>query len=362
MTEPHSPHTWHNRLRHTALRGLITCGLAVLLYLAQGLSPDGADGWYLAELVESPHDGFYYRSILTVELHRLVYRCVQSLAFTGWDAIALSSSIAGAIAIQALWMLRASPLFLAINILSGSFLVFVGHVENYAWVNAFFILSFCGIQRWLEHGRRVWPAMVCFMLAILSHMLALFYIPAFAYLLWKRRDFHPLEILLPALTLVVILTLAPFYGQLLGTDNGLERFVPWFHTWSKNHFFTFFSAAHLKMLAYFHQRAAIGGIFSIDLVSSNLQNLWYSDTLYLGIPIELPLLLFLAKRIQTLLHRFFLVALGCGLLWTTLWHPDWGPLDWDLFSQFAIPLHILLGYLVTHERTARQEHTDHPQP
>lgn len=331
------------------LRTLVTLGLTFFLFSLREFCPVGADGWYLAELVATGSDGFFYRSLLTVELHRWVYRVVQPWGLDSWNAIALSSALAGALAVQTLWALRRDGWFLALNIGTGAFLVFVGHVENYAWVNTFLLLSFYYAKAWIEGRWRAWPVALFYVLASLAHMLAVFYLPAFVYLFWRKRDYHPLELVLPALLFSLVLSLAPLFGTLLGTDNGLERLVPWFTTWAKNHYFTFASAAHLKMLAYFHQRAAYFGCLSLPFPIAGLETVWYDPVLYLGVPLELPLLVFLRRRIQGLYLRFLLVASLCGLAWTTIWHPDWGPMDWDLFSQFAIPLHLLLGLVLRPE-------------
>jgi len=339
-----------------ALRILCTLLLSVFLFSLRGLCPVGADGWYLSDLVAASPDGLFYRSLLTVELHRLVYWLARPWGIDSWTAIALSSSLAGGIALQALWAIRQDGIFLALNALTGAFLVFVGHVENYAWVNAFLLLSFYFAKRWLADEGRAWPMALCYALSCLSHMLAVFYAPAYVYILWKKRNYNPLELIVPALVFSGVIAVAPLFGTLLGTDNGLERLVPWFHIWSKNQFFTFGSRAHLKMLAYFHQRAAYLGLFHFTPASGHWDTLWYDKTLYLGIPLELPLLFFLRRRIEGVFLQFLLISTVCGLSWTTLWHPDWGPLDWDLFSQFAIPLHVLLGLLLRPETKETVSH------
>lgn len=315
--------------------------LAVGLFTIRFLVPEsiennylvGADGWFISEnLVEQNPFPLYYRSLLTVLIHKGVYLLLQPFGVSGWYAVSFSSSLAGGIAIVALWNLRRHWMFIAINVLSGSFIVMIGHVENYSWVNAFLILSYWGIQRWLENKSPLWIAMLFFILACVSHMLALFYVPAFIYIVWTRRSFHPYEILVPLLMVLIPFLALNLCFQMLGTDIGLERLVPWFSRWAKNHHFTFASKEHLLILAYFHWRAS-----------------------WLGIPLELPALLWLRKRIQTPFEKFMLVNVVCGVVWTTLWHPDWGRLDWDLFSQFGVPTHILIGYLVTQPWPACKE-------
>jgi len=302
----------------------VTAALTFLLYSLKWIPPVGADGWFMESLITGKGLPMYYRSILTVWIHKWMFLFLHPCGVSGWNAMAASSSLAGAIALQALWEMRKSWLFLAVNVFCGSFLVFIGHVENYAWVNAFLLLVIWRTQCWLEGKGRAWPIGVFFALACLSHMLALFYVPAMAYLFWKNRDYNPLEILLPLLAFISLTVGLTLSCQMLGTDNGLERLVPLFHKTPNHHRFLFFDWAHFKMLASFHQRAA-----------------------FLGIPIELPLLFLLRKRIDSLYLRFLFVCVLCGLGWTTIWHPDWGGNDWDLFSQFAIPLHVLVGFLLT---------------
>lgn len=309
---------------------VITLGLAVLLFTIRWFIPEsinrhfwGADGWFMADLVESTPFPLYYRSLLTLWIHKAVYILLSPWGASGWVAIAASSSLAGAVALQALWRINPDPAFMAINILCGSFLVFVGHVENYAWINAFLILSFESVLHWLRGNAKAWPAFTFLILAILSHMLALFYIPAYGYLLWKHRRFDPFEILIPVVAFSTLVAMLGLCFPMMGTDIGLERLVPIGHVWAKNQFFPLLSSPHLAMLLYFHWRAA-----------------------FLGIPLEIPLLILLVRRIDTVYLRFMLACTFCGLFWTTIWHPDWGRLDWDLFGQFGISLHLLLGLVL----------------
>lgn len=308
---------WGGRLLATVL-------LAAVFYQIGGWLPRGADAPYMARLVEDNAWPLYYRSLLTLWIHRMVYLAASPFGFNGWQAISLSSALAGAAAVQVLWAMRPRAGFLLINVLSGSFLVMMGHVENYAWVNCFLLTSFYWVERWLGDEATLWPVMMAWMLAAFSHLLALFYLPAylFAWARYKRDGTTPL--LTALLGLAAGLILVTLTGKVGGTELGMERLVPLWSTWSPNHYFTLFSPEHWAMLYYFHQRAA-----------------------FLGIPVELPFLfLVLRSRIQQPYDQFLLAAAICGLAWTTVWHPDWGPMDWDLFSQFGIPLHVLIGVLL----------------
>lgn len=329
---------------YTKRLGIFIVG-SMACYLLRVLPPPGADGYFISNLIENAPFPIYYRSVFTVLIHKLCYAVLSPFGWNGWDAMTVSSSLAGGAACVGLLMLSKHPLFLVLNILSGSFLVFFGHAENYAWVNAFLILSYVYFYQWIHGKSSLVYGIIYFALACISHILAVFYIPALVYALWIKRDYHPLEWLLPLLSYLAILLLLPLFFTVLGTDNGLERLVPLFQTWSPNQFFTFFSIEHLNILAYFHYRASWLGIIPIPYTQ------WY-----LGLPIELPLLLIFRERINTLFLKFMLIHVLCGLAWTTVWHPDWGYNDWDLFSQFGIPLNVLLGLLFVqkknHEKTA----------
>ncbi len=311
-------------LKTIPIRILVTLLLTVVLFSLRFLTPVGADGWFMANLVESGSWQFYYRSILTVVIHNFIYTILHPFGINGWNAIAISSSLAGAVAIQTLFTMKRDPIFLAVNILAGSFLVFAGHVENYAWVNTFLLLCFLQVKYNLENRGSLWLSITFYLLACLSHMLAIFYAPAILYFVWRKKEINPLEILIPVIAFTSTIVILCLGFTMLGTDIGTERLVPFFEKTAKNHHFTFFSWAHLEILFYFHRHAA-----------------------FLGIPLELPLLFFFRKYIQTDYDKFLLLCVLCGLFWTTIWHPDWGRHDWDLFSQFGIPLHVLLGCILS---------------
>lgn len=314
--------------------GSLTC------FMLRGLPPPGADGYFISNLIETSEFPVYYRSVLTVLIHKMCYTVLSPLGWNGWDAMMVSCSMAGGVAVLGLSLLSSHPLFWVVNVLSGSFLVFYGHAENYAWVNAFLIWSYVYFYRWINGQSILVFGIIFFAMACLSHKLAVFYIPAVLYVLWVKRDYHPLEWLVPLLGFLAVLLSLPLFFTVLGTDNGMERLVPVFKSWSPNHHFTFFSAAHLNILAYFHYRASWLGIFPVPFTE------WY-----LGLPVELPLVWLLRKQINTLFFKWMAVQVVCGLVWTSVWHPDWGYNDWDLFSQFGIPLHVLLGLLLTQKIT-----------
>lgn len=321
-----------------ALRLLLTAALTALLFSLRGLPLPGADRWYMSQFVENNAFPLFYRSLLTLWMHRLAYVIGHPFGLDGWNAMALSSSLAGALALQIIWAIRPGPAFLALNVLCGSFLVFAGHVENYAWVNLFLLAAFWALLNWHESRWPLWPAMAFYIAACLSHMLAIFYAPAMIYALRGQRRFNPLEALVPLLAFVFVVVGLSFSGRLHGTEAGLDRLMPLWEPWAPNHYpgLTLFSWEHLKMLAYFHYHAAY---FAWPIQ-------WGDSVWTFALPIELPMLFLLRKRIDSHYLKTLTLAVFCGLAWTTLWHPDWGIEDWDLFSQFAVPLHLLLAFLI----------------
>ncbi len=310
-------------LKRTPLTLFLT---AILFQLGQfeWLLPYTGDGHYTEELALKGWVVLMH-SPLTTMIHKIFCTLLEPFGIRAWYAISISSAFAGALALQVLFVIRSHPVFLIVNIFSGSFLVFVGEVESYAWINLFLLLSFLGIERFLQNRWRLWPAAVFFFLACLFHMLAIFYLPAFFWLIRRRQDFHPLEFLVPMLTFFIAVVSLNFLLQSEGLDMDLGRLVPLFQINRKGQHFTLFSLAHLELLAYFHWKGSF------------LQQ----------IPLELPLLILMRKRIDTEFKRCLLLCCIIGVGWTTIWHPDLGRLDWDLFSQMFIPIHLLLGILLT---------------
>ena len=330
-------------------RAALTLFLAVVLFQLRWLPLLGADGPYMVSYVETDAFPLFYRSLLTLWIHRAVYVAFSPLGFDGWSAISFSSAIAGAGAVQVLWAMKPDLRFLALNVFCGSFMVFVGHVENYAWVNFFLLASMLGFKRWVDDQAPAWPAMTCFALACLSHMLALFYVPAIVYAFYRKRRFQPLEVMLPILAFLFVIIVCSLTFQLHGTEIGLDRLMPIVSPWAPNHFegLTLFSWEHIKLLAFFHYHAAY---FAVPIHYG--PHVW-EDAWVVGAPVELLLLFLLRNRIDAPFLRFLLACVACGLFWTMIWHPDWGPHDWDLFSQFAVPLHVLVGLLILKEKPCK---------
>ncbi|RJP35349.1 MAG: hypothetical protein C4527_00770 [Candidatus Omnitrophota bacterium] len=303
-------------------RFILTLVFTVVLYRLGQYLPYIGDGAYVEQMAEMDWVVLMH-SVLTSLMHKLVYTILRPFGWNAWDSVSVSSSIAGALAIQVLFAIRRNPIFLIVNIFSGSFLVFIGEVENYAWVNLFLLSTFWAIERYLQGKAPLWPATVFFFLAALFHFLALFYLPAIFWVMVQRPNFKAYEFVAPFFLFLSLLMGILFCFASEGLDLDSGRLVPLFQIRRKGQFFTFFSWEHWKLLAYFHYNAA-----------------------FMRFPIEWPLLFFLRKGIDTPFKYFLLYCSFIGLIWTTFWHPDLGPLDWDLFSQMSISLHVLLGILL----------------
>lgn len=317
------PSTYFNssHLQRIAFRALITLLLACILFWLGQWTPYSRDSLHMADMADSGWRVTMH-SALTSIVHRTVFIALLPFGWDAWNALSMSSSLAGAVALQVLFAFRRNPFFLAVNVLAGSFLVFTGEVENYAWVNLFLLLTFVSIQGFLEDGAPIWPALTFFFIAALFHMLAFFYLPA-VFLAMRKRPINAREFLIPFGAYMLLhfacVTLLPHEG----IELSLTRLVPLFETQRKDQWFTFFSWAHLEIKTYYHFHA---GIFFL--------------------PLGWPIIIALWRRIHSPFRVFMLQCAVLGLIWNTLWHPDLGWEDWDLFSQSSIPLHFLAGDLL----------------
>ena len=310
----------------------------------------GADCYYFADFVTRDGIQCYYRSALTVFLHKLVYLIfhgsVQVLNEAGlgtvvpqreipWYSIALSSSLAGAGYLFLLVRFSRSPVFWAFNLSAGCVWIFFGHVENYAWVNFFLLLSLYELREYEQGRQPLWKASACYFLAIACHHVAIFYAPGYVYFLCGRHleDRERLEVLIPLIACILFFVVVPLTVPTEGTELGLQRLVPWFSPWARNHYFTLFSVDHLRMLVFFHRTAAPFGVPFLSLVLIGLS--WW--------------------RLSNRFLKSLAVMSLCGVVWTTFWHPDWGYRDWDLFGQFGLVANILAGFIVAGKESSTRD-------
>jgi len=305
-----------------------------IVYLAlQHLEPKRAVEWRLTAIVNAAASkicamaGNSHPALIAFHQWTAYAESISQLVkptHWGWYTTSASSALAGSIALQVLFAIRRNPIFLMANVFTGSFMVYAGEVENYAWVNLFLLLTFLYVEKYLLGKAKLWPGALCLFIAALFHGLAFFYLPPLIWVMAKKKDYNPYEFLLPFLLYIFgylfLNTVLPHEG----ININLGRLVPWFKINRKGQFFTFFTWIHLYVKTYFHLCASYFGI----------------------LPAEWPLLYYFRRRINSDFKRYLLFCSAIGLLWHTLWHPDLGWIDWDLFSQSYIPLHVLLGLML----------------
>jgi hypothetical protein len=305
---------------------------AVLCFSLRDIRRLGGDSDFAVDIITQPFQVFYLRSPLTVYFNQAVYHFI--LQPRGWspeEAVAFCSALGGGLFVAALVSISTNWLFLLFNLTAPFMLIFLGHVEHYAWVNALLAVYFLAVKRHLDTDGPLWPALTSLLLAASSHMLAVFYAPSFLFLLarrdpttrrwfWVRPRGERENLLIIFIVWALLFFAAETSLFVAGLDNGLNRLVPL--TWPgepTHYYFTLFSLAHLKIWLYFHWRSS---------------------------PMGLVLLAALCWMIRTRFDRFLLVAMACGFFWTWIWHPDRGRNDWDLFANLALPLNVLVGLLL----------------
>jgi len=301
-------------------------------YIFRQYRRPGADSGEIVSFASSREIMYYYRSPLTVFLHQIFYKILSPFGMRVEDVISLLSATAGGFFVLILISFSRSFLFLLFNLSAGVMFIFLGHIEHYAWVNMMLGFYFLQAKKFFEGAPNIIFLTIVLCITCLFHMLAVFYFPTllFLFLNPQKKD-GKLQVFLPAkkdiekimIVLVLfflILTFLPLILPTRGLDNNFSRLVPLFKNPNpQRYYFTMFSLEHFKLLLYFYMMASPLGFF---------------------------FLIMLIGRIRTRFHKFLLLALGCALFWEFIWHPDMGKLDWDLFSNFAIPLNILVGLLL----------------
>lgn len=307
----------------TILQIWITLVLTCCFYfIGNYFLPYSGDGRYVVQLVEEGWSVLMH-SVLTTLIHKWFFLTLKPLGCNEMQSIIWSSSLAGAIAVQVLYAIRPHPVFMVVNLASGSFLVMMGMIEHYAWVNCCFLASIYWMEQYIQKKSSFYPVMICLCLGCLFHMMLLFYLPAYFWVMRRDQRFHIWEFLVPFGLMIAAYVLFNIILPREGLFIDSSRLVPWFEIQRKGQFFTLFSQEHIELLIFFHQKAA-----------------------FLCVPLEIPALILLWKHIDSPFKRFLLICSVIGIIWTAFWHPDLGKLDWDLFSQMYIATHVLLGIIL----------------
>ncbi|MFH1744320.1 MAG: hypothetical protein ABIH23_35405 [bacterium] len=268
---------------------------------------------------------FRKRQMFSFAAMQLTYTITHSyLNWNGRWAINASSCMAGACFVFLVWRLlgvgRLRWVSLGFVFSAGFMQLFFGHVETYAFPMTCLLFFLLIYRRYLAGRVRAIHVAAAFSLGIAFHMIFWFVLPIFGILLLhsRRRRRDAVEVaagLLPAVLFTALVWVSPRYG--FGEMVG-DRFMPLFQVVpGTNKRFALFSWNH-----FYHW-------------------LWFAwNTSHFTLPIVF--LAFIFRWLKRNPWTDMLAALaGCFLIFTFIWHPDAGRLDWDLFSFTGLPMVLL---------------------
>ncbi len=355
---------WQARLAATALA-------LVLFYAFRIQHLRWGDAYLLVKAIPHPEAQLTYvwQAPLDVWVHAKAWAAANRLF--GWpDPIPvywLISAIVGAVFVWALlgfakWLGNnrvERALLIGLVLSLGVMELFFGYIENYTIMTLGVLLYLWSALRSLNgEGSLTWTAAIL-ALTHAFHPSTIILAPSLVYLAWttSRPENGPLtqvgslrythahgrasfgrnlvRIAIPyALVVagVVALMSAGSHGlaALMGADfpGGGDRrwFVPLFETTTRWEHYTMFSLGHL-----------------VDIANEQL----------LVAPVVLPSLILVAAfawrrlPVRDPAFRFLAFVAACYLLLILTWNPDYGgQRDWDLFAPAALPLTVLLAYVL----------------
>ncbi|MCG3197663.1 MAG: hypothetical protein GHCLOJNM_02152 [bacterium] len=270
---------------------------------------------------------FFMRAPLVIVVNKLLWMALKDFGWSTWDAIALSSSIAGGVFAWGLFRITRSPWVWGVCLLSKGVLVFVGHVENYAWPYALSIWCFALLKESLEEGRPLLPVWLLAGVSTLFHPMVLMIWPG---LFWGARPWNRRWLSEALLALTVTILIFDFF-LVIGNVFGFFR-LSWIVSLSDSEGtlcpYGILSWEHLELILGFH--------------------LW-------TLPIGLPLLLLFGHRIRQGWKGGLLVTAGITFLWSLVWCPSMGVADWDLFAWPALFINLAGGLAWVEKTTAPDE-------
>jgi tetratricopeptide (TPR) repeat protein len=211
-------------------------------------------------------------------------------------------------------------------ILSSAILLFFGYVESYScyWaaMTGFFYYALTSLQR----RRGLWPALLFLILASFFHLLALTFVPAFAFLVLRHYGLSTIKgKVIHGLVVLVGISAMAYAVWLYSTEQQIRGiFLAFTSSEGTGAAYTVFSFAHLSDIANEWLLVVPSGFLLMALISSSIRR-WPADatSLFLAIAsIGSLLFLFLAGPMLSM------------------------PRDWDLFSSTLFALSLSLLYAV----------------
>jgi hypothetical protein len=302
-------------------------GVAVpyVLFQLGPLKPEGGD--YTDVLTRVEYKLYYFaHAPLVTAAHRVAYLVLRDWGWWPEEVVAASSSLAGGLFFAGLWRVSRNWRFWAVMVCSSLTLVFVGHVENYAWPYALTFWGLLYLREVFVKGGPTWPVFVLMGLGTFCHPMVAMTGPG---ILWAL---YPIPPKVRGEIAVAVIVFSLFTIVSLVTE-GAAGF--WQEYW---------------LLPLFRGEDSLNrySIFSFH-------HLWeWSVFMALSMPLG-PVILAHYKWWEWRGWKGGLsVCFLCTFAWSFWWEPGLGPADWDLFAWPSLFLNFAAG-LTWVEETEQQD-------
>jgi len=207
------------------------------------------------------------------------------------------------------------PRIWGVVLLSKFVLVFLGHVENYAWPYALSMWCIVLLRETTEAGRPSWPLWAVAVVATFCHPMVLMLWPALAWGLYPWDKRKGVEILVALLVTAGLADVLLFFGHAGGLPQ--EKWVlPLFDVGDSLVRYPFFSVLHWREVLGFHLTTMPWGLFLLALCGWRDWHGW---------------------------RGALILAAGISVLWSLVWHPGMSGADWDLFAWPALFVNLAGG-------------------
>lgn len=284
---------------------------------------------------------YYYTEPLDFFLHAVLFRFLKlfgvisgELAYT---IISISSGIAYILTVYLFRVPDDIPkssviLVKLIAVSLGGTQMFFGYVESYTFFYLFSLLFLLWSAKFILSGKGLITASILLALAMACHMIAVFLLPAFAYLIYfnlkKIRATGFRQKYLPAL-LVILIILAH-----IGAEMRLRYFVEIYTPSFSGGFLPLYSFSEYSVLSLAHLYDILNQLLLISPAVFLLLFYCISDIKF--------------ARNRKELNLFLSIVFLCALLVVSLLDPKLGyARDWDLFSIPTAILGLSLAILLS---------------
>jgi len=201
-------------------------------------------------------------------------------------------------------------------LLSKFSLVFLGHVENYAWPYALSLWCVVLLRDSSELGKPTWRMWAVLVTATFCHPMVLMLWPGMVWgtYPWNRKK--GVEILTTIVVSAVLFNVLLIFGKAGGLPQG-KWVLPLFDAEGTFSRYAFFSRQHWTELLGFHVRTLPFGILLLARFGWKKWFGWKGG---------------------------LIVTVFITLFWSTVWNPGMGQGDWDLFAWPALFVNLAGGW------------------